>query len=190
MIKQFKTALLFLIFFSFLIGFVYPLFITGISQLVFPYQANGSLIKKNGQIIGSDLIGQQFDKPQFFWGRLSSTTSVAYNASASGGSNLSVANPNLEEQVKLRLIRLQETDPDNLLPVPVDLVTASSSGLDPNISIAAAYYQATRIANERGLSLKQVRSIITQHVKGRLFGFLGEPTVNVLELNIALDEIQ
>jgi potassium-transporting ATPase KdpC subunit len=190
MIKQLRSALFIMIFFIFFTGLVYPLFITGVSQVLFSQQANGSLIEKDDQTIGSELIGQQFDQPQYFWGRLSATSGVAYNASASGGSNFSVLNPNLENQVQLRLTALKEAEPDNTQPIPVDLVTSSASGLDPNISVASAEVQAARIAEARGLTLEQVHALIQNYTHNRLLGILGEKTINVLEINLALDEIQ
>lgn len=190
MMKQIKPALVLLIVFSIITGLLYPALITGVAQLLFPGQANGSLITQNGLVVGSELIGQQFDQPQYFWGRISDTSGVAYNASASGGSNYSVLNPALETQVKERLAALKAADPNNTLPVPVDLVTASASGLDPDISVAAAEYQAARVAKARGLGLNQVDALISQYTRGRILGFLGEKTVNVLELNLALDKIQ
>lgn len=190
MMKQLKPALVLLVVFTIITGVFYPTLITGLAQLIFPNQANGSLISQNGQVVGSELIGQQFDQPQYFWGRLSVTGSIAYNASASGGSNYSVLNPALAKQVQDRLTALKTADPDNILPVPVDLVTSSASGLDPDISLAAANYQASRVAKARGISLDQVNTLIKQYTHGRMLGFLGEQTVNVLELNLALDKLQ
>jgi K+-transporting ATPase ATPase C chain len=190
MIKQLKPALIILITFTFLTGIMYPLLITGLAQLLFPNQANGSLITREGKTIGSALIGQSFDDPQYFWGRLSATSGEAYNASASGGSNLSVLNPALQRQVEARISALKSADPANTQSIPVDLVTASASGLDPDISVAAAEYQAARVAKNRGLSIDQVASLIHRFTRGRIFGILGEKTVNVLALNLALDEIQ
>jgi potassium-transporting ATPase KdpC subunit len=188
--KQIRPALVMLALFTVLTGLIYPALITGLSQIIFPYQANGSLITQNGQVVGSELIGQQFDQPQYFWGRISDTSGVAYNASASGGSNYSALNPALQAQVETRLAALKAADPANTLPVPVDLVTASASGLDPDISVAAADYQAARVAKARNLSLDQVNTLIKKYTHGRILGFLGEKTVNVLELNLALDKIQ
>ncbi len=188
--KQIRPAIVILITFTILTGFVYPSLITGLAQWLFSRQANGSLIQRDGQIVGSVLIGQQFDTPEYFWGRLSATTGTAYNASASGGSNYSVLNPDLQKQVEARLRDLKSADPENTLPVPVDLVTASASGLDPNISVAAAKYQAARVAKARGLSIDQVNALIQEYTRGRIFGILGEKTVNVLEINLALDGIQ
>jgi K+-transporting ATPase ATPase C chain len=167
-------------------GIVYPLTVTGIAKAVFPAQAAGSLIEVQGKMVGSALIGQNFSDPKNFWGRPSATTPDANNASASGGSNLGPLNPALIDAVRGRIAALRAADPDNTRPIPVDLVTASASGLDPHISAAAARYQATRVARARGLGLAQVESLIEQHSEGALLGFIGEPRVNVLELNLAL----
>jgi len=188
--KQFRPALILFAALAAITGLLYPLTITGLAQIIFPKQANGSLIINNGEVVGSALIGQQFTDPRYFWGRLSATSGSPYNASASGGSNYSVLNPDLEKQVQARVAALQALDPDNHQPIPVDLVTASGSGLDPDISIAAARYQAPRVARLRGLSVDQVLALIDQRTEGRILGFLGEPRVNVLELNLALDGIQ
>ncbi len=188
--KQLRSAVLLLLIFTVLGGVVYPLLVTAFAQALFPSQANGSLIVKDGQTIGSALIGQQFSDPAYFWGRPSVTTGTPYNASASGGSNYSVLNPALQNQVEARLSELRNADPGNDQLVPVDLVTASASGLDPDISIAAAKYQAARVARARGLSLEQVNALIQKYTHDRLFGILGEKTVNVLEINLALNEIQ
>jgi K+-transporting ATPase ATPase C chain len=170
-----------------LTGIVYPLAVTGIAQLLFPHQANGSLIKRNGNIIGSELIGQNFDDPKYFWGRLSATT-PAYNAAASSGSNFGPLNPDLLKAAKARIAALKKADPTNTEPIPVDLITASGSGLDPQISVAAANYQANRVARVRGLSREKVQSLIAKNTQDRTFGVLGERRVNVLELNLALDD--
>lgn len=171
-------------------GIVYPVAVTAIGQAVFPRQANGSLIEKDGKPVGSALIGQQFDAPGYFWGRLSATTPNPYNAQNSGGSNLGPTNPALADEVKSRLSALHEADPTNAAPVPVDLVTSSGSGLDPEISPAAAAYQAGRVAKARGLAKEQVDALIAQHSSGRQLGVLGEPRVNVLALNLALDQLK
>ena len=173
-----------------LTGILYPLAITGIAQVIFPHQANGSLILRNGQVVGSALIGQEFSDPKYFWGRLSATSDHPYDAAASSGSNLGPTNPALIQEVQARLKALHDADPTNARPVPVDLVTSSASGLDPNISIAAAQYQAPRVARLRGLPLAQVTALIAQYTQGRTFGILGEPRVNVLELNLALDALK
>ena len=169
-------------------GIIYPLFVTGIAQVFFPKQANGSLIYRNGKPVGSSLIGQQFNDPKYFWGRLSATSPVAYNAASSSGSNLGPLNPALSTAITERIKALKTVDPNNTGPVPVDLVTSSASGLDPHISLAAAYYQIPRVARERNLSQDTVKTIVLQHTKGRFLGVVGEPVVNVLEVNLALDE--
>jgi potassium-transporting ATPase KdpC subunit len=168
-------------------GLVYPLVVTGIAQAVFPFQAHGSLIVEGGKVVGSALIGQPFDDPRYFWGRPSATTPFADNAGSSSGSNLSPTNPDLVRTAQARVDALRSADPGNTAPVPVDLVTASGSGLDPDISPAAALYQAPRVARARGLDPERVRELVTRHTQGRSFGVLGEPRVNVLALNIALD---
>jgi potassium-transporting ATPase KdpC subunit len=173
-----------------LTGVAYPLIVTGIAQLAFPIQAAGSLIVRDGKPVGSSLIGQNFSDPKYFWGRPSATGPQPYNASNSGGSNLGPLNPALLDAVKGRIDALRKADPGNTAPVPVDLVTASGSGLDPHLSVAGARYQATRIANARRLPLAQVQQLIAQHTEGRLMGFLGEPRVSVLLLNLALDGLR
>ncbi|MCP3711762.1 potassium-transporting ATPase subunit KdpC [Paraburkholderia sp. CNPSo 3274] len=171
-------------------GGIYPLVVTAVSQAVFSRQSNGSLIEKDGKPVGSSLIGQQFDAPYYFWGRVSATTPNPYNAQNSGGSNLGPTNPALADEVKGRIAALHDADPSNTMPVPVDLVTSSGSGLDPDITPAAAAYQAARVAKARGLPLDQVDGLIAQHTSGRQLGIFGEPRVNVLTLNLALDEIK
>jgi potassium-transporting ATPase KdpC subunit len=170
-----------------LTGVVYPLTVTGIGQLLFSHAANGSIVTVNGKQVGSTLIGQQFTSPGYFWGRPSATGPYPNNAAASSGSNLGPLNPALTDAVKAHIEALKSADPGNDKPVPVDLVTASGSGLDPDISLAAAYYQATRVAGNRNLPVEQVYALIEQHAKHTWLGFLGEPLVNVLELNLALD---
>ena len=187
MLKELKPALLMLALLTVLTGGVYPLLVTGIAQGLFPHQANGSLIEQDGKVVGSELIGQPFSDPKYFWGRPSATGPVAYNASASSGSNLGPLNPALEEAVKVRIDALKASDPANTAPIPVDLVTASGSGLDPHISPAAASWQAPRIARIRGLSEAGVMQFVDAHTEGRQLGLLGEPRVNVLALNAALD---
>ena len=169
-------------------GVVYPLAVTAVAKAAFPAQASGSLIVKDGQVVGSALIGQNFSDPKYFWGRPSATGPMPYNAANSSGSNQGPTNPALVDAVKGRIEALKAADPDNRLPVPVDLVTASASGLDPEISIAAAEYQLARVARVRGLAPEAVRSLVAQHTQGRLLGLLGEPRVNVLQLNFALDQ--
>ena len=192
--KQFRPALGALVALTIITGIIYPLLVTGIAQVVFPYQANGSLITgANGQPVGSALIGQQFDDPKYFWGRLSATGPVPYTAfnadklTGSSGSNYGPLNPALKDAVQARIDALKAADPTNTLAIPVDLVTTSASGLDPQISPAAAEYQVRRVAQARGLDAANVRELVAQHTAGRTFGFLGEPRVNVLELNLALD---
>ena len=195
MTAQLRPALVSLVLLTLITGVLYPLAVTGIAQLVFPWQANGSLFVRDGVTVGSALIGQSFDDPAYFWGRLSATGAFPYNAfneetlTASSGSNYGPLNPALTDMVQARIDALHAADPANTAPIPVDLVTASGSGLDPHISIAAAYYQAARVARERGLTEDQVIALVDEQTQGRQFGFLGEPTVNVLELNLALDEI-
>jgi K+-transporting ATPase KdpC subunit len=170
-------------------GIVYPLVITAIAQLVFPYQANGSLIIRNGQTVGSSLIGQPFDSSRYFWSR-PSATSPPYNAANSSGSNLGPLNPALIENIKARITKLKAADPSNKQNIPVDLVTASGSGLDPDISLAAAEYQIPRVARARNINETKVRDIVARYAKDRQLGILGEPRVNVLELNLALDVLE
>jgi K+-transporting ATPase ATPase C chain len=190
MIKLFRPAVSLLAIFTLLTGFLYPLAVTGIAQLAFPLQANGNLIVRNGQIIGSELIGQSFDDPKYFWGRPSVTPDHPYNAAASSGSNLGPSNAALKAAVESRIAALRAADPGNTQPIPVDLVTASGSGLDPHISPAAAMYQVPRVARVRGLSESEVIALVNRYTEGRQFGFLGEVRVNVLRLNLALDGIQ
>ncbi len=170
-------------------GVAYPLLVTGIAQVVFPQQAAGSLVLKGGKAIGSSLIGQSFSDPKYFWSRPSATSPQPYNGLASGGSNTGPLNPALTDAVKMRIEALQAADPGNRAPVPVDLVTASASGLDPQISVAAVDYQAGRVARLRGLQREVVQALIAAHAQGRFMGWLGEPRVNVLELNLALDSL-
>lgn len=196
MLKQLRPAIVSLLMLTLITGVIYPLLVTGIAQVIFPAQANGSIIVKNGKAVGSALIGQQFDDPKYFWGRLSDTGDFPYNAfnaatlTGSSGSNYGPLNPALIAAVKARAEALRAADPGNTAPIPVDLVTASGSGLDPHISVAAALYQLPRVAKVRGMSIDAVRALVDKYTAGRQFGFLGEPTVNVLELNLALDEGQ
>jgi K+-transporting ATPase ATPase A chain len=187
--NQVKPALVLFFLLTFLAGIIYPLVITGIAQLVFPVQSNGNLIEHDGNIVGSALIGQPFTSPRYFWGRLSATSPFPYNAGASSGSNLGPGNPALMEAVRARLDALHSADPDNSQPIPVDLVTSSASGLDPDISIAAAFYQVPRIARERDLSENDVTALVEQQTEHQQFGLFGEPRINVLDLNIALDDL-
>ena len=196
MLYQLRPALVSLGIFTILTGLVYPLVVTGIAQGIFPSQANGSLIVRNGQPVGSALIGQSFDDPKYFWGRLSATSPAPYTAfngdklTGSSGSNYGPLNPALLEAVQARIKALQEADPTNTAPIPVDLVTASGSGLDPHMSPAAAAYQVGRVAQARGLRADAVRQLVAQHTEGRTLGLLGEPRVNVLALNLALDDLK
>ncbi|MFZ4873474.1 potassium-transporting ATPase subunit KdpC [Janthinobacterium sp. Mn2066] len=171
-------------------GVMYPLATTGIGKLAFSHQVDGSIIERDGKPVGSTLIGQSFTSPRYFWGRPSATTPMANNGAGSGGSNLGPSNPALVDAVKGRIAALKEADPDNTTAIPVDLVTASGSGLDPEISLAAAVYQARRVARVRGLPLAQVENTIARLQKTAYIGFFGEPRVNVLELNLALDAAQ
>ena len=187
MAAHLRPALTSLILFTLITGVAYPLVVTGIAQVVFPAQANGSLIVRDGTVVGSALIGQPFDDPRYFWGRPSGTSPFGYNAGSSSGSNLSPTNPALVSAVQGRVDALRAADPSNTGPVPVDLVTASGSGLDPDISPAGALYQISRVARARGLSPEAVRALVARHTEGRFWGLLGEPRVNVLALNLALD---
>jgi potassium-transporting ATPase KdpC subunit len=194
--SQLRPALVALGIFTILTGLVYPLVVTGLAQVIFPWQANGSLIVRNGQPVGSELIGQPFDAPKYFWGRLSATSPAGYTAfngdklTGSSGSNYGPLNPALVDAAQARIKALQEADPSNTAPIPVDLVTASGSGLDPHMSPAAAAYQVGRVARARGLSADAVRQLVAQHTEGRTLGLLGEPRVNVLALNLALDDVK
>jgi K+-transporting ATPase ATPase C chain len=188
--KDLKPAILMLVVFTFLCGGIYPVVVTGLAGILFPVQANGSLITREGRPAGSALLGQPFDDPRYFWGRPSATTSFPYNAAASSGSNLGQGNPALHERVQARIAFLRAADPANAQPIPLDLVTASASGLDPHISPAAADYQAERVAKARGLETARVRTLVADHTEGRTFGILGELRVNVLRLNLALDELR
>lgn len=185
--KLIRSAIVMLLLMTVITGVAYPLVVTGVAQVLFPSQANGSLIARDGKPIGSTLIGQSFDDPKYFWGRPSATSPQPNNALSSSGSNLGPTNPALTDAVKQRIDALHAADPGNTAPVPVDLVTASASGLDPEISPAAAAYQVARVAKARGLSESQVRSMVIMATTGRQFGMLGEARVNVLKLNLALD---
>jgi potassium-transporting ATPase KdpC subunit len=185
-----RPAAVLLALFTVLTGLLYPLAVTGLAQAIFPAQANGSLITQNGRIVGSALIGQPFDDPKYFWGRPSATTPFPYNAASSSGSNLGPSNPALTDAVQARVAALRAADPGNSEPVPADLVTASASGLDPHISVAAALYQAPRVARARGLDAGVVGQFVERYTEGQQLGLLGEPRVNVLKLNLALDRVE
>jgi K+-transporting ATPase ATPase C chain len=190
MLSQLRPALVSFIALSVITGLVYPLAVTGVAQILFPQQANGSLMVQNGKPVGSVLIGQPFDDPKYFWGRLSATSPFPYNAAASSGSNLGPTNQALLDEVQARIDALHAADPGNTAPIPVDLVTSSASGLDPNISPAAAEYQVPRVARARGLSEDAVRRLVAQYTEPRQLGLIGEARVNVLELNLALDAMK
>ncbi len=187
--KEIRTALISFALLTLLTGVAYPLLVTAVAQLTMPDQADGSLIRQHGHLVGSALIGQSFTDPKYFWGRPSATTPTPYDAGASAASNMGPTNPALLAAVKARVAALRKADPDNHAPVPVDLVTASASGLDPDITPAAAYYQTARVARLRGLPPATVRRLVAQYTKPRLFGLFGEPRVNVLQLNLALDAL-
>ncbi len=187
MFGQLLPALRMLVVLSVLTGVIYPYLVTAVAQLAFPRAATGSLIVIDGKAVGSDLIGQPFDDPKYFWSRPSATSPQPYNAGASSGSNQGPRNPALADAVRDRIKALRDADPGNTMRVPVDLVTASGSGLDPNISVAAALYQVPRVAKARGMSEEKVRVLVDESTLGRTFGILGEPRVNVLELNLALN---
>jgi len=190
MIKELKAAFVMLLLLTLLTGIAYPLVVTGIAQAVMPARANGSLIMRDGKAVGSALIGQPFSSPKYFWSRPSATSPYPYNAAASSGSNQGPTNPAFTDAVAARVKALRDADPDNQAPVPVDLVTASGSGLDPQISLAAAQYQINRGAKARGLEGSKVQDLVAQYTQARQLGFLGEPRVNVLQLNLALDELK
>jgi len=189
MLKILRQSLIALVALTVITGIIYPLAVTGIARGVFPHKSSGSLIVQNGTAVGSSLIGQPFSDPKYFWSRASATSPEPYNGAASSGSNLGPTNPALLKAVQERIAALRAADPGNMLPVPVDLVTASGSGLDPDISPAAAYYQAGRVARVRGLSLAEIEGLIAQFTKGRQLGVLGDPRVNVVQLNLALDSL-
>ena len=186
--SELRPALVLLLLFTLLTGVLYPLAVTAIGRIAFPREATGSLIVKGGRVVGSRLIGQAFERPGDFWGRLSATAPRPYDAMASTGSNFGPLNPALLDAARARIAALRAADPTNTAPVPVDLVTASASGLDPAISPAAAQYQVARVARARGMDPARVRELVRLHTAGRTFAVLGEPRVNVLELNLALDE--
>ena len=188
--KNLQTGIFLFLMLTLITGFLYPLVVTGIAGLVFPEKAGGSLITRKGEAVGSALIGQPFDDPKYFWGRPSATGPYPYHGTASSGSNWAEGNPALLEAVRQRVTALRTADPDNTQPVPVDLVTASGSGLDPQISPAAAAYQIPRVARERGIAEPKIRALVGAHTEERQFGIFGEPRVNVLELNLALDALR
>jgi potassium-transporting ATPase KdpC subunit len=190
LLKHLRTSIIAIVVFTALMGILYPLAVTGLAQLLFPGKANGSMIQKDGKLLGSELIGQPFSDPKYFWSRLSSTGSFAYNAAASSGSNYGPINQAYLDGVKKRIQDLKTVDSSNTQLVPADLVTASGSGLDPHISVAAALYQLPRVARIRSLNQDKLRSLVVQYTEGRQLGFLGEARVNVLKLNLALDENQ
>jgi K+-transporting ATPase ATPase C chain len=190
MFKQLRPVFMVFLLLTVVTGIVYPLLVTGVAQLAFPEKANGSLIRREGGYAGSELIGQPFDDPKYFWGRLSATPDFPFNSASSSGSNLGPSNPALVEAVRARVEALQKADPGNQSSIPIDLVTSSGSGLDPHVSPAAARYQVPRVARARGLSEDQVRHLVEKFTELRQWGFLGEPTVNVLKLNLALDALR
>ncbi len=187
MFTMIRNAILSLLLFILLTGIIYPLVVTGIAQIIFPHQANGSIITKDGKAAGSELLGQEFSDPKYFWGRLSATTPYPYNGGSSTGSNLGPNNPDLMKAVQARIDALRADDPAYTEKIPVDLVTASGSGLDPHISLAAAEYQVRRVAKASSLDEAVLRQLVADNTKGRWLGLFGEPVVNVLELNLALD---
>jgi len=186
-VKSILQSVLMVIVMTLLLGIAYPFAITGLAAVLFPGQATGSILERDGKAVGSALVGQPFDDPKYFWGRPSATAPMPYNGAASSGSNLGPTNPALADAVKARVEKLRAADPGNTAPVPVDLVTASASGLDPHISPEGAAYQVPRIARARGLGADRVAALVAEHTEGRQLGFLGEPRVNVLRLNLALD---
>lgn len=195
MLAQLRAAIVSLLALTLVTGVAYPLLVTGVAQAAMHDKATGSLVERNGKVLGSRLIGQQFDDAKYFWGRLSATSdangkSLPYNGASSSGSNLGPTNPALVDEAKARIDALHAADPDNTASIPVDLVTSSGSGLDPEISPAAAEYQVARVAKARGIDASRVRALVTEHTSGRTLGILGEPRVNVLSLNLALDDLR
>jgi potassium-transporting ATPase KdpC subunit len=190
MFKQLRPVFIVFLLLTVVTGIGYPLLVTGVAQLAFPEEANGSLICSDGGYVGSELIGQPFDNPKYFWGRLSATPDFPYNSASSSGSNLGPSNPALVEVVKARVAALQKANPENTSPIPIDLVTSSGSGLDPHLSPAAVFYQVPRVARARGLSEDRVRQLVGRFVEPRQWGFFGEPRVNVLKLNLSLDRLR
>jgi K+-transporting ATPase ATPase C chain len=189
-LKSLRTSIITIVLFTVLTGFIYPLLVTGIAQILFPGKANGSLLTRDGKVIGSQLIGQAFSSPRYFWSRPSATSPYAYNGGSSTGSNYGPLNPALLEATAKRVKELRDSDPQNTKLVPVDLVTASGSGLDPHITVAAALYQVPRVARSRHVLEGTVTLLVDQYTEGRALGILGEPRVNVLRLNVALDEMK
>jgi potassium-transporting ATPase KdpC subunit len=189
-LKELKPALLMLLIFTVITGLIYPVVVWGIAQVAFPHRANGSLIERDGKAVGSELIGQPFSGAKYFWSRPSATSPYPYNASSSSGSNQGPLNPALTDAVTARVKALRDADPGNTALVPVDLVTASGSGLDPHISPAGAQYQVARVARARRMDVNLVQALVARHTEGRQFGVLGEPRVNVLGLNLALDAMK
>jgi K+-transporting ATPase ATPase C chain len=190
MFRELRAAAVLFLVLTVITGIAYPLVVTGVAQVAFPAKANGSLIESGGKAVGSELIGQTFSDPKHFWGRPSATSPYSYNASSSSGSNQGPLNPALTDAVTGRVKALRDADPGNTAAVPADLVTASASGLDPHISPAAAEYQVARVAKARGVDAQKVRALVAQTTEERQLGFLGEPRVNVLRLNLALDELR
>jgi potassium-transporting ATPase KdpC subunit len=189
--KTLRPAFLLFAIFSVITGLAYPLLMTGVAQALFPWQANGSqVIGSYGNILGSEIIGQSFTEPKYFWGRFSATGDHPYNAATSGGTNFSVLNENLKAQVQARIDTLHAADPNNTISIPADLVTASASGLDPHISPAAAYYQVSRVARARGIPDNKIQALVQQHIESPFLGIFGEARVNVLKLNLALNSVQ
>ncbi|MBF0567780.1 MAG: potassium-transporting ATPase subunit KdpC [Nitrospirae bacterium] len=189
MMAVIRTSIISLVVFTVMLGIIYPMAMTGVSQVLFPDKANGSIIEKNGKAVGSALIGQPFSDPRYFWSRPSATTPYPYNASSSSGSNLGQNNPDLQKALSDRIAALKAADPENTQPIPVDLITASGSGLDPHISPAAALYQVRRVAKQRGIGEGLVLSLVETYKESRQLGILGDPVVNVVKLNMALDDI-
>jgi len=190
MARQLRPVLMVFLLLTVVTGIIYPLFVTGVAQLIFPEKANGSLIRSEDRYVGSELIGQPFNDPKYFWGRLSATPDFAHNPASSSGSNLGPSNPALVEAVKVRVTALQKADPENTSPIPLDLATSSGSGLDPHLSPAGAFYQVPRVAKARGLPEDRVRELVARFTEPRQWGFLGEPRVNVLKLNLSLDRLR
>lgn len=190
MFRQIRSALVTLLFFTALTGFLYPALVTGIARLLFPSKAEGSLVQKEGRVVGTELIGQPFDDPRYFWGRLSATAPFPCNAAASAGSNRGQSHPELLRDAAERATKLRAADPENARSIPIDLLTASGSGLDPHITPAAAEYQVSRVARTRGITEEEVLRLVAANTDGRQLGILGEPRVNVLLLNLALDALR